>query len=326
MKPTTIGINRMYGDLAYLWPPFDAPIACDRGPSPMLPSLVIKGFHDRLLLSASSSWPRVRVVMDATDLLRKFFERLAIADERVLLLDYDGTLAPFQVDRDSAVPYPGIRTILGRILEAGHTRVVVISGRSTEDLLPLLGIKPHPEVWGTHGWERLMPDGTYFPAGIGAAAAEALDEAQRAIEDEGLGPHCERKPAGVALHWRGSDPAQVERLREIGRANWRHLCRDGALVLTEFDGGLELRVPGKDKGHAVSTVLDELSETAIVAYLGDDQTDEDAFKAIRGKGLAVLVRSENRDTAAEVRLTPPGELIDFLNRWHENARMTIERR
>jgi trehalose-6-phosphatase len=52
-----------------------------------------------------------------------------------------------------------------------------------------------------------------------------------------------------------------------------------------------------------------------VAYLGDDRTDEDAFKALAGRGLAVLVREELRPTAAAVWLRPPVELLDFLQRW-----------
>jgi trehalose-6-phosphatase len=56
-------------------------------------------------------------------------------------------------------------------------------------------------------------------------------------------------------------------------------------------------------------------ETAA-AYLGDDATDEDAFKAIRGRGIGVLVRPQFRATAADFWLKPPEELLEFLERWH----------
>ena len=66
-------------------------------------------------------------------------------------------------------------------------------------------------------------------------------------------------------------------------------------------------------------ILEEMGGSGAVAYLGDDRTDEDAFEAIAGKGLGVLVRPERRPTAAEVWLKPPGELLDFLDQWQRRA-------
>ena len=85
--------------------------------------------------------------------------------------------------------------------------------------------------------------------------------------------------------------------------------------MKEFDGGIELRVPARDKGDGVRTILGEMENDAIVAYLGDDLTDEDAFRAIKGKGLGVLVRKKLRPTAADVWIRPPKELLEFLAEW-----------
>ena len=55
-----------------------------------------------------------------------------------------------------------------------------------------------------------------------------------------------------------------------------------------------------------------------MAYLGDDQTDEDAFRAVGDigeKGLSVLVRTHVRETAADVWIKPPQQLIEFLENW-----------
>ena len=83
---------------------------------------------------------------------------------------------------------------------------------------------------------------------------------------------------------------------------------------------MELRVPGRNKGHAVKTILRETEKGALVTYLGDDITDEDAFKALKGKGLSVLVREEFRPTTADVWLKPPEGLLEFLSRWHKTRR------
>ena len=56
-----------------------------------------------------------------------------------------------------------------------------------------------------------------------------------------------------------------------------------------------------------------------MAYLGDDRTDEDAFRALRGRGLSVLVRAEPRETAADAWIRPPEELIEFLRTWRREA-------
>ena len=62
-------------------------------------------------------------------------------------------------------------------------------------------------------------------------------------------------------------------------------------------------------------ILGEMPRDAATAYLGDDLTDEDAFKAIGNRGLAVLVRAEHRPTAAHVWIRPPQELLAFLTQW-----------
>jgi len=69
--------------------------------------------------------------------LAAFFERAARAPLRVLMLDYDGTLAPFQVRPERALPYPGVEEVLDGIMAAASSRVVIVSGRPVEDLVPL---------------------------------------------------------------------------------------------------------------------------------------------------------------------------------------------
>jgi trehalose 6-phosphate phosphatase len=230
-----------------------------------------------------------------------FLDRLTSAPDRVLLLDYDGTLAPFQIDRNLAVPYPEIRPLLDRIRAEG-TRVILISGRAPYDLAVLSGIDPRPEIWGSHGFERLKPDGCYESEALSRQQRAGLAMAAKLLQSEGMESRAEVKPGGVDI---------VGRVRRL----WSPLLAEFGLALLEFDGGLEIRVPGRDKGFAVRTILAESVPDAAVAYLGDDRTDEDAFRALNGKGLTVLVRPEYRPTAAEVWLQPPQELIQFLEEW-----------
>ncbi|MDF1536007.1 MAG: trehalose-phosphatase [bacterium] len=248
---------------------------------------------------------------------KKFWEDLKAARSKVLFLDYDGTLAPFRENRREATPYPGVREILEKILESGVCRVVLISGRWTKDLPPLLGLKKLPEIWGSHGLERLFPNGRYEVAALSEEEIRGLAEADGLITEAGLGRHSEQKPGCRALHWRGLDKNARDRLISRIEEKLAPLARKTGLVLKEFDGGLELRAPGRDKGDAVQTVLTEEGPGAACAYLGDDLTDEDAFKALGGRGLGILVREQWRPTAASAWLQPPWELIRFLERWAE---------
>jgi len=116
--------------------------------------------------------------------LQSFFERLNSRGGGALALDYDGTLAPFQVDRDAAVPYPGVAALIRDIQALGRTRVVLISGRPAEEVRRLLGVEPAPEIWGAHGRQRLRPDGSSEMAEIRAADRAALEEAGIAYDEE----------------------------------------------------------------------------------------------------------------------------------------------
>ncbi|MGA9496385.1 MAG: hypothetical protein WBV41_11045, partial [Terriglobales bacterium] len=64
---------------------------------------------------------------DAQSQLTPFLQTVAEAPQSALLLDYDGTLAPFHTQRDQAYPYPGVALILQEIVRNGRTRVVVIT-------------------------------------------------------------------------------------------------------------------------------------------------------------------------------------------------------
>lgn len=255
--------------------------------------------------------------------LEAFFQQLRAAPRRALLLDYDGTLAPFRVERDEAAPYPAVRELLNEMLAAGHTRLVIISGRAVHDVWRLVNLAAPVEIWGCHGAERLLPDDTYAGPELSEQTAGGLARAAGWVEHHSLVARCERKPASIAFHWRGAAPEVAQELRVLVSEAWLPLTGEAGLALHEFDGGIELRVPQYTKGGAVRQIMAEEGARAALAYLGDDATDEDAFRALRLRGLGVLVRDELRPTAARHWLRPPGELLAFLERWHRLARTSL---
>lgn len=248
--------------------------------------------------------------------LAGFFQRIAEAPARLLMLDYDGTLAPFHADPSRAVPYAEVADVLKRIVESGGTRVVVVSGRPADEVPPLLGLRDRPEIWGSHGWERLLPDGRRVAEQPGAEAQRALRAAAAAVESAlSEGGRIEHKLASVALHWRGLQHEAADTLRRRANELWKQIAAGGAVEILPFDGGLELRTVGCNKQYAVKAVLSESAQESAIAYLGDDITDEDAFRAVKTRGIGVLVRPEFRETAADVWLRPPQELVEFMGRW-----------
>ncbi len=248
--------------------------------------------------------------------LLEFEERLAEAGRGIFLFDYDGTLAPFAVDPGQACPYAGVIATLDALADTGRARIVVVTGRYLLEAMPVLAMRTTPEMWGSHGRERLLPDGRYEIARLDDYTVQALTLADAWAEDvEAAGGRVERKPGSIAFHWRGTGTRQVVRIRQAVTQGFNREALEDVLEICNFDGGIELRAPGIDKGHVVRTILAETVAAEPVVYLGDDATDEDAFQALRNHGLGVLVRDAHRSTAAHFRVGPPEGLLALLERW-----------
>lgn len=250
--------------------------------------------------------------------LEAFFKEFRPDSLPLLLLDYDGTLAPFRVDRFKACPWMGVRERLARIQQQGRTRMAIVTGRPVVEIAPMLGLDPPLETWGLHGAERLYPDGRREMETISTEAEKQLDALRVRLRCDSLGGRFEDKPNAAVLHWRGVAPRQAKLVERRTRELFEPLAAMDGLSLLEFEAGLELRA-GRDKGGAVDAILREGdcagTRFCPAAYLGDDLTDESAFRAIKGRGLSVFVRRVWRETDADVWLRPPAELREFLNRW-----------
>ena len=254
-------------------------------------------------------------VQDSHSAIADFFRRCDRTKTARLLLDYDGTLAPFQTDRYKAYPYPGVVPILNQIIESGRTKVSIISGRPIKEIQSLLKPLQNFEVWGAHGLEHISPSGVYERASVAPEVLSILHQAEDWLLQSGLLSIAEIKPGGIAVHWRGLAPTEAEDILSCIQKGWSRFNEIPSVKLLSFDGGIELRTTHPDKGDAIDTILSNAESNAAVAFLGDDLTDEDAFRALRKRGLSILVRSEYRATTADVWLRPPHELISFLNLW-----------
>jgi trehalose-phosphatase len=254
---------------------------------------------------------------EAAESLEAFFDTFAGEAHPLLLLDYDGTLAPFRVNRFEARPWAEVRELLTRIQRQGQTRLAIVTGRPAAEIAPLLRLETALEVWGLHGAERLYPNGRRELEAAPPGAQQMLDAVRERLRQDSLGGLFEDKPNAAVMHWRGAPPHKARAIEKRARKLFEPLSQMDGLGLLEFEAGLELRV-GRDKGGAVEEILSEAHCDVPVAYLGDDLTDESAFRAVNaheGTHLSVLMRRIGRDTAADVWLRPPAELREFLTRW-----------
>jgi trehalose 6-phosphate phosphatase len=257
------------------------------------------------------------VTPEASERLGKFFGSFATRTGPILLLDYDGTLAGFRVNRFTARPWAGVPKLIDEIQREGSTRIAVITGRPATEIPAMLSLRAPLEVWGLHGAERLYPDGTRELEESPPMALRRLDEVRERLRRDALGGLFEDKPNAAVMHWRGHSVQQARQIERRTRALFEPLAEIDGLALLEFEAGIELRV-GRDKGGAVKAILAEAGRGRPVSYLGDDLTDESAFRAVNSADaahLSVLMRRERRMTDADVWLRPPDELRVFLKRW-----------
>lgn len=233
-----------------------------------------------------------------------------------IFLDYDGTLTPI-VDRpELAILSDPMRDALRRLASAWPTTVV--SGRGRTDVEALVGI-PEINYAGSHGFDIAGPE-----AG-GALRLQVADETVPAIADAAReirervrdipGAIIEDKTYAVAVHYRLVAAARVS---EVERAVDEALARRSGLRKTAGKKVFELRPAIEwDKGRAVLWLLDALGlagPDVVPLYVGDDVTDEDAFRALEGRGVGIVVTELPRETAASWSLQDVREVRELLGR------------
>jgi trehalose-phosphatase len=261
--------------------------------------------------------------------LDQFFSHFNAATHTLLMLDYDGTLADFRVNRYTAHPWLGVRELLSLIQSLKTTRIVIVTGRPPREIQPLLALATPVEVWGLHGAERLFPDGHSELEEASPAARAKLDELTALLQRDSFGGLFEGKPNAVVMHWRGVSRRDAREIETRTRELFEPATKIEGMQLLAFERGLELRT-GRNKGDAVAAVIAEMMPAATepfpAAYLGDDFTDEAAFRVMNnatGPHLTALVRRKVRETAADLWLQPPEELRAFLEKWVEAGTRSV---
>lgn len=240
--------------------------------------------------------------------------RASAASRRLLVLDFDGTLAPFSVARDAAQLGAGPRATLLAIGARGETSLGIVSGRRLEEIEERFeGIPAH--LVGEHGWDERLPDGTRRRHALPTAARSLLAEVAATLGERLPPGRLEIKRASLVVHTRGERPETVDALRRATSRACRSLRHRAELELRDINGGWELRSRGRHKGTALLSILATLDHPAFTVYLGDDETDEDAFAAVCPRGFGVCVGLDDRPTRAQARVPDVAAVLEFLGLW-----------
>jgi trehalose 6-phosphate phosphatase len=228
-----------------------------------------------------------------------------------VFLDYDGTLTPIVSYPQDAWLADSMRETLREL--AGCAPVAILSGRDLDDVRGRVHIDGIVYA-GSHGFDIAGAGG--LRRQLGTAYLSVLDTAETELRealDEILGAQLERKHFSVAAHYRNVNENDVSRVAlavDAVAAKHHELRRIEGKKVYELLPRIEW-----DKGKAVVWLLEALGlerENVRPIYIGDDNTDEDAFRALKERGVGILVSDGSRPTSATYSLKNIDEVARFL--------------
>ena len=234
----------------------------------------------------------------------------------VLFLDYDGTLTPIVQRPEDALISEEMRDVLSEC--ATKFKVAAVSGRDMDDLKSRINIE-NLIYAGSHGFRISGPGGMYMEHEKTGQLLPELDKMEHKLHDvfseSAKGVQIERKRYAIAIHYRNAHEDDIPSIRD---KVYKTLKNSKNLKVGEGKKILEVKPDIHwHKGKAVLWILNELGLTDpdkyVPIYIGDDVTDEDAYKALINRGIGIQVGPGASQTAAQYRLKNVYQVRIFLN-------------
>jgi trehalose 6-phosphate phosphatase len=226
----------------------------------------------------------------------------------LLLLDFDGTLAPISDDPALVrLPFPTSRVLRSLAAEPLVT-LAVLSGRKLDDVKSRIGL---PIIYaGNHGLEFEGPDFRFLATGAGHAL-HLLSRIRLELERSLAripGVLIENKVFGLSVHYRRVPQMRVPEVRGLVQAACA--AAHGLVRVKQAKKLLEIQsVTAHNKGVAARWIRQYVDHQALTIAAGDDSTDEDMFRALPS---AITVKVGQGETVARYRLEDSAELCAFL--------------
>jgi len=238
------------------------------------------------------------------------------AENILLFLDYDGTLAPFKNDPLSAFVLPEIKTSLEKLEKSSKYYLSLVSGRKLNELKKMIDLS-YSNYAGSHGLEidMFFKKEVIYPYQNQKIDVLSKKNYQKVKEKflQAESVELEDKGFGFALHFK-SELKKKEAKKEL-----KVLFENTAYQVLSGRKIIEIRPKGWDKGKAVNYITDQIKANLDLAnglriYIGDDTTDEDAFKVVKD-GITIYVQNENDlNTEAEFYLKDPADTAELLKK------------
>lgn len=211
--------------------------------------------------------------------------------DRLLLLDYDGTLVGFKNDVDKASPDRELNELLDTLTSDPYNHVVIISGRKHETLTNWFGDK-NITLIAEHGvWTRMVGDNWRSRQGLSSNWKAEVKVLMETYTDRTPGSFVEDKSYSLAWHYRkvakGLGVMRADELKE----SLRDFSSAYGLQLLDGNKVIELRHAEVNKGRATQDILVQHKYDFILA-VGDDMTDEDTFAALPSGAFTVKVGTD----------------------------------
>lgn len=272
----------------------------------------LDGF-DAILQSRSGSDPEASAPLPSA---LEHFNHIATRIQHrhlALFLDYDGTLTPIVPRPEDALLSAEMRSLLHQL--ANRTPVAVVSGRDLADVRKQVDLDSLHYA-GSHGFDILTAEGHSMHLDQAQSSLVDLDEAEDWLRDDLKsidGARVERKHFAIAVHYREvseSDMPQLETLVDRIVEHHPQLRQRSGKKIVELQPNVDW-----DKGRAVLWLLDQLQldrPDVVPLYIGDDTTDEDAFRALQGRGISIRVGEPEETTRANYGLRDPEEVRHFF--------------
>ena len=254
-------------------------------------------------------WPHLPVIL----------QRFRASEWCALLLDYDGTLTPLVADPKAAHLSATMQQILTTLVDHPHYQVGIVSGRALADLQGRVGGLAL-YMAGNHGLEITSPEVKYsHPEAVQLqpqlqALAQDLQQHLELIP----GAWVEDKGLTLTVHMRQVPTAYVPLVQRQVLRLLRPALEARILALRTGKAVLEVRPAIKwDKGGALRWIVERMCRSRPVAgmflvYIGDDETDEDAFQALGASGLGILVGCDRLSSAAQYYIESVEQTTQFL--------------
>ena len=240
--------------------------------------------------------------------------RIKKAKKILFFLDYDGTLTPIRKRPELARVKRAVKSLLGTISRKSWAEVFIISGRALRDIKRLVGIKSL-SYSGNHGIELRGPRLKYTNPTAKALRGE-IQNSFRALRDRFNSKKIivENKTYTLSIHYRLLAPARIPALKKAFMEATKKLFKNKKIRITRGKKVFEVRPNiSWNKGSIVKQILKKRKiKKSLPIYIGDDITDEDAFRALGRKGISILVGGKHRRTAAQYKLDSPEAVARFL--------------